>query len=186
MILGWFKGTFFWFWVLGIGKTPPPCWTTFPNNPVFFFSAYLSHVGMETFLYKTWIRLHCQRSVGLTYSVTSALLWLRLDLLCKSSRSSSQDRVYCDMAILRGGGLNHCDNWLSYWILFKVSRTQLGTIITDIKPWHPLKVFYQRSWSNTRADILSWGPGACPILRSSSDCKYSYDCSPRYKFEAHS
>ena len=69
---------------------------------------------------------------------------------------------------------------------FKVSRTQLGTIITDIKPWHPLEVFYQRSWSNTRADILSWGPGACPILRSSSDCKYSYDCSPRYKFEAHS
>ena len=28
--------------VLGIGKTPPPCWEKFPNNPVFFLSAYLS------------------------------------------------------------------------------------------------------------------------------------------------
>ena len=46
VILGWFKGIFLWFWVLGIGKTPPPCWEKFPNNPVFFFWT-LPHTSLK-------------------------------------------------------------------------------------------------------------------------------------------
>ena len=37
----------FWFRVLGIGETPPPCWEKFPNNPVFFLVltlAFMFHV----------------------------------------------------------------------------------------------------------------------------------------------
>ena len=37
MILGWFKGTFFWFWVLGIGKTPPHVGKNSQIIPYFFF-----------------------------------------------------------------------------------------------------------------------------------------------------
>ena len=43
-IFGCFKGTFFWFWVLGIGKTPPP--HVGKNSqiiPYFFLSASLIH-----------------------------------------------------------------------------------------------------------------------------------------------